>query len=279
MPAIPSPLARFFAHFPLVTVPSPHETTAAPAQPTIWAYGPPPAGHAESLDPLCRAAQAYARFIGKADAQVRWMDWEEREAAPGAALPAVHTPDGDLLVGEEVSGWFASQAHPGKGAKDDAATSSDPTQQAYLSLVATTLLPAVLAALYLSPATVAPPVVPVRSRPLLSQVAQTYLTWNDRSRRIDEVKRLRGGKTGKGVVLDLEEVEREAEEAIEALETKMAEAKGEWIGGASSPTRLDALTYAVLSVIRVLPPTCDAVLRPALERSPTLLDWVKRHDP
>lgn len=120
MPAIPSPLARFYAHFPLVTVPSPHETTAAPAQPTIWAYGPPPAGHAESLDPLCRAAQAYARFIGKADAQVRWMTWEEREAAPGAALPAVHTPDGDLLVGEEVSGWFASQTHPGKGAKDGA---------------------------------------------------------------------------------------------------------------------------------------------------------------
>lgn len=67
---------------------------------------------------------------------------------------------------------------------------------------------------------------------MLSQIAQTYLTWNDRSRRIDEVKRLRGGKTGKGVVLDLEEVEREAEEAIEALETKMAEIKGEWIGGA-----------------------------------------------
>ncbi|BGO98090.1 hypothetical protein NBRC10513v2_002090 [Rhodotorula toruloides] len=270
---IPSPLARFYSHFPLLTLPSPHLTTPAPSLPTIWAYGPPPSGHTESLDPACRAAQAYARFAGQ-KCEVRWIGWEGREGAPGGQVPALHTSEGDLFGGEELEAWLAEKA----GGKD---TTNDATHQAYLSLLTTTLLPAVLAALYLSPSTLAPSVVPIPSRPFLSSLAQIYLTWNDRSSRIDEIKRLRGGKVGKETALDLEEIEREAVEAIEAVEGKLKEqqGEGEWFGGASTPSRLDALLYALLSIVRILPPKCDSTLRPALERCPNLLAWVKKHDP
>lgn len=115
----------------------------------------------------------------------------------------------------------------------DADASAEPTHQAYLALVLTTLLPAVLAALYLAPASVAPEIVPSVARPFLSAVAHIYLTWNDRSDRIEEIKRLRGGKIGKAVALDLDEVEREAVEAIDALETKTRAASGsDWFDGA-----------------------------------------------
>lgn len=111
--------------------------------------------------------------------------------------------------------------------------SAEPSHQAYLSLVLTTLLPAVLAALYLSPASVAPEVVPTVSRPFLSSIAHVYLTWNDRSDRIEEIKRLRGGKSGKAVALDLDEVEREAVEAVDALEVKAQAARSsDWFDGA-----------------------------------------------
>ncbi|GAA5866606.1 hypothetical protein JCM3774_004028 [Rhodotorula dairenensis] len=271
---IPSPLAHFYSKFPLVTLPAPEEAyQQVPTQPKIWAYGPPPAGHSESLDPLCRAAQAYARFAF-GGAQVRWLDWDGKESSPEGRVPALHTPNGDLLTGDELDAWIASHL---TGKKD---ASAEPTHQAYLSLILTTLLPAVLAALYLAPASVAPEVVPSVPRPFLSAVAHIYLTWNDRSDRIDEIKRLRGGKIGKAVALDLDEIEREAVEAIEALETKLRAApNSDWFDGASGPSRLDALLYALLSIIRILPRACDDALRPALERSPTLLAWTKKHDP
>ena len=261
--SIPAPLARLYAKFPLYEVPAPQGTTPPPSRPTIWAYGPPPAGHRESLDPLCRAAQAFARFTLTNDAEgaadVRWMDWAGREGAPGGTLPALHTPEGDLLVGDEVSGWVAAQGAPAKGKKGSGASSlplyralrllaqrltplaaaadapppSDPSRQAFLALVLSTLLPAVLSALYLSPASLVPPVVPSRQRPVLAAVAHRYLSWNDRADRIDEIKRLRGGKAGKQAVLDLEEVEREAGETIEALEVKLGDEDPQaWYGGA-----------------------------------------------
>ncbi|BGP14444.1 hypothetical protein JCM10213_004566 [Rhodosporidiobolus nylandii] len=301
MPAIPSPLASLHSRFPLVLLPAPLSTTPAPSPSQLWALGPPPTGHSESLDPLCRALQAWTRFAGVESGKVRWVDWDGVEAAPGGSLPAVHTEEGDLLVGGDVDGWVRKQqakTEAGKGKRASGAGSEfstpgleesaagaapvpDATHQAYTSLVETSLLPAVLAALYLSPSGTAPPVCPPRSKPLLSALADTLLSWNDRRDRIEEVKRLRGGKVGKGRVLDLEEVEREAAEAMEALEVKMKakDGKGEWFGGASSPTKLDALVYALLSIVRILPPSCDTVLRPALERCPTLVDWVKRHDP
>ncbi|GAA6000221.1 hypothetical protein JCM10207_007913 [Rhodosporidiobolus poonsookiae] len=307
LPAIPSPLASLYSHFPLLLLDPQLSTTPAPSPAQLWALGPPPTGHAESLDPLCRAAQAWARFANvDLDKAVRWVDWDRVEAAPGGRLPAVHTEEGDLLVGEEVDAWLRKQ-QAGRGGKSSAkrasgtaasefgaagaaaedgatggatpTTPQDPTQQAFTALVETTLLPAVLCALYLSPRGTAPPVVPARRKPALAALAGSILSWNDRSARIEEVKRLRGGKVGKRTVLDLEEVEREAAETIEALEVKVKEAQGEWFGGAASPSQLDALLYALLSLIRILPAACDFVLRPTLERCPALVDWVKRHDP
>ena len=315
---VPSPLAHFYAKFPLVTLPAPEEAyQQTPTKLKIWAYGPPPAGHSESLDPLCRAAQAYARFAF-GGAETRWLDWDGKESSPEGRVPALHTPSGDLLTGDELDAWIASHLTDKKGRsparlflfeaetanKDVPHTdaSAEPSHQAYLPLVLTTLLPAVLAALYLSPASVAPEVVPTVSRPFLSSIAHVYLTWNDRSDRIDEIKRLRGGKSGKAVALDLDEVEREAVEAVDALEVKAQAARNpDWFDGArwasllslstrqsrliiilfvcSGPSKLDALLYALLSIIKILPRACDDALRPALDRSPALLDWIKKHDP
>jgi hypothetical protein len=47
----------------------------------------------------------------------------------------------------------------------------------------------------------------------------------------------------------------------------------------SGPSKLDALLYALLSIIKILPRACDDALRPALERSPALLEWIEKHDP
>lgn len=109
---IPSPLAAFYAKFPLVELPAPTDAAGTlppqtPSRAKIWALGPPPAGHAESLDPLCRAAQAYARFAF-GGAETRWLAWENRNSSPEGQLPALHTPNGDLLTGEELDAWIAS---------------------------------------------------------------------------------------------------------------------------------------------------------------------------
>ncbi|GAA5855912.1 hypothetical protein JCM8547_000411 [Rhodosporidiobolus lusitaniae] len=302
MPAIPAPLSSFYQKFPLVLLDPLQPSTPAPSPAQLWALGPPPSGHSESVDPLCRVSQAFARFAQvPLQRETRWVGWDNVEAAPGGVLPAVHTETGDLLVGEEVDNWVGREMRKieqggkkrasnggasefGSPGRDDAASTpaaQDPTHQAYFALVESTLLPAVLSSLYLSPPGTAPLVVPSTPKPVLSALAGSLLSWNDRSRRIEEVKRLRGAKGGKKSVLDLEEVEREAKETIEALEEKLRAAggKGEWFGGASSPTRLDALIYALLSIVRILPSSCDYVLRPALERSPALLAWVKKHDP
>lgn len=246
--AIPSPLSSFYQHFPLLLLPSHIQSSVPPSLSQIWALGPPPTGHSESLDPLCRAAQAFTRFANlPVDDKVRWVTWDQREVAPGGAFPAVHATNGDLLVGEQVEEWLSKELAKGGKASDggkrtDEASSperksaqQDPTHQAYTALVESALLPAVLCALYLSPAGTAPAVVPQRRKPVLSALAGSLLSWNDRSERIEEVKRLRGGKGGKKTVLDLEEVEREAGEALEALEVKIkAVSKGretKWFGG------------------------------------------------
>ncbi|GAA5890629.1 hypothetical protein JCM5296_004321 [Sporobolomyces johnsonii] len=290
---VPSPLAPLYAYFPLVTYSSPNDvgTTPAPPLPTLWALGPPPTGHRESLDPLCRQAQAWARFSG-IQAEPRWL--QHGAGAPGGSLPALHLPEGDLLGAEEVGGWIASAAQAGTGkkrsssgagagaAQDDAPPAADPTVQAYSSLVETTLLPAVMAALYLSPSS-PPRVVPDPSLPILSAVAAKFLGVAEKRDRIAQVKRMRGGKVGSRVVLDLEEVEREAVEALEALEVKMqaTEGRGEWFHGSSSPSKLDAMLYSLLSIISVLPVSGDGgALRSAFDsRCPALVGWVKRHDP
>lgn len=112
---IPSPLAHFYAKFPLVTLPAPAEAyQQTPTKPRIWAFGPPPAGHAESLDPLCRAAQAYARFAF-GGAETRWLDWDGKESSPEGRVPALHTPTGDLLTGDELDAWIASHLTGKKG--------------------------------------------------------------------------------------------------------------------------------------------------------------------
>lgn len=47
----------------------------------------------------------------------------------------------------------------------------------------------------------------------------------------------------------------------------------------SAPTELDAWIYALLSTVLVLPFSSNSALREKLDRSPTLLAWVKEKKP
>ncbi|GAA6005652.1 hypothetical protein JCM11491_003714 [Sporobolomyces phaffii] len=296
---VPSPLAPVYAYFPLVTVSndsSADATTPAPARPTLWLAGPPPAGHRESLDPQCRAAQALARFseLDAADAP-RYLS--DGLGAPGGRLPCLHLPDGDLVEADRVTDWIVASSssssssasrspRPATHSNDDADKDKvdDPVVEAYTSLVETTLLPAVVAAVYLVPSGSAPPVVPVRKRPFLADLAARWLGVATRNDRIADVHRLRGTGTGTGqhggAALDLDEVERDAVTALEALEAKAQEHNGIWFLPSTSPTRLDALLYALVSIIAVLPAKGDSgLLRTTLERCPTLTRWYKSHEP
>lgn len=251
---VPSPLAPLYAYFPLLTVPNDDSTTPAPSKPTLWVLGPPPTGHKESIDPVCRQAQAFARF-SQVDAQPRYLP--HGQGAPGGNLPALHLPQGDLIESEGVHGWISTGNFDGKVDEkqqdkekrdNDDVTPQDPILQAYTSLVETTLLPAVVAALYLLPT--APQVTPSPNLPFLSQLASKWLGISKRQDRISQVKRLRGGKVGSKVVLDLEEVEREAVEALQALEDKMRESRGdgEWFLGARYVFRLPNETINSLTL-------------------------------
>lgn len=301
LPSIPIPplVATVFAHFPLVTYPSPDLlSTSAPSAPTLWLLGPPPSptSSSESLDPTCREAQAFARF-NDVKVEVRWLSTPA--GAVEGILPSLHLPSGDLLSSSEVEAWLANPSTSLSPPPPELSEpEKDPTHQAYSALLSTTLLPAVLSSLYLSPSP-PPPVVPTLSRPFLSAYAAYFASLGARRDRIAEVKRLRGGKGGVLSVLDLEEVEREGVETVRALEVKLQAAGGAegWFGGSPcvlslrdrargggadevlvrrKPTALDARLYALLSIVMLLPYGPQAPLRQELERSPTLTAWVKR---
>lgn len=219
---VPSPLAPLYAYFPLLTVSNSDTTTPAPSKPTLWVLGPPPPGHQESLDPISRQVQAFARF-SQLDAQPRYLS--NGNGAPGGTLPSLHTPQGDLIETEGINKWIEDQSKTASGSAekgDDEELPLDPVLQAYTSLIETTLLPAVLAALYLLPSS-APSVTPSLALPFLSQLASNWLGIREKQDRISQVKKLRGGKVGAKVVLDLEEVEREAVESLQAIEDKFNE--------------------------------------------------------
>jgi hypothetical protein len=65
-------------------------------------------------------------------------------------------------------------------------------------------------------------------------LAQKWLGISEKQEKISQVKKLRGGKVGRKTVLDLEEVEREAVEALDALEEKFQEGNenDQWFLGA-----------------------------------------------
>ncbi|GAA5909446.1 uncharacterized protein JCM6883_003947 [Sporobolomyces salmoneus] len=286
---VPSPLAPLYAYFPLLIVSNDDSTTPAPSKPTLWVLGPPPTGHQESLDPVCRQAQAFARFSGM-DCQPRYLS--DGLGAPGGTLPSLHLPQGDLIETERVVEWIEKNSRSSDGGattkqsqeekEDSTERPIDPVVQAYTSLVETTLLPAVVAALYLLPSSAAPSVTPTTSLPWLSNLAAKWLGIGQKQEKISQVKKLRGGKVGKNTVLDLEEVEREAVEALEALEEKFEGQKKDerWFLGANSPTQLDASVYSLLSIISVLPAKGDSgILRTTLERCPNLSRWYKSHEP
>ncbi|KAK4058525.1 hypothetical protein OIO90_000687 [Microbotryomycetes sp. JL221] len=256
--AMPKVVSSIFGAFPLVTYPSEQPpSSGTPSKPTLWLYGPPPQNNengsngknaSESLDPKCRQAQALARFTGL-DCEYKWF--QTAAGAPGQTLPSLHLPTGDLLLTDEISKHLTTSS-TAKSSNDnpEATTSSvpgspdpaaDSTVQAFSALLQTALFPAVLAALYLNGSAdshSAAAVVPQRQLPIVTSVFMSLTSRQERSQRVAEIKKLRGGKEGARVVLDLEAVERDAVEALGAFEAKMraTEVDGPYFGGQSSPT-------------------------------------------
>ncbi|KAM0788528.1 hypothetical protein ACM66B_001656 [Microbotryomycetes sp. NB124-2] len=293
--AMPGFVSSVFSTFPLVTwQPDEPPLSGQPPQATLWLYGPPslPARSSstkaapESLDPNCRQAQALARFTGLKDCTVKWL--ETAAGAPGQTLPALHLSTGELLSTDEIPQHLIGQSQASTAAdksqtgspqpgSPDPSTASDPTRQAFTALLQTALLPAVLAALYLGPqSSQRVSVLPQRQLPFVTSIFMSLNSRQERSERIAEIKKLRGGKEGPRVVLDLEAVEREAVEALGAFEAKMrsTEADGPYFGGHGSPDQLDAWLYAVLSIITELPRSNAIALKEKLDRCPSLLAWV-----
>ena len=292
---VPPFVAQVFSSFPLVLYPSPCTSTPPPTVPTLWLLRSPKSNSStDSSDPYSRQAQALARFTNF-QVQVRWMD--SAAGAPGEALPALHLPNGELLATEEALAHLSAP----KSSSTSTSTSTsaeDPSIAAYQSLLSTSLLPAVLACLYLSPSPSPSP----SSAPLLVRLLHSVQAPSARTALIAQVKRLRGGKEGTRRPLDLEALERDAVSALGALEAKMREGEGggPWFGGAGcvvffyvrvsspqcadlslppenrSPSALDAMLYALLSIVQELPHgTASGPLKEKLERCPSLVAWVK----
>lgn len=226
---MPGWLRDAYAVFPLITYPAP-QAKSLPKLPTLWLLGPPPStGSSFSLDPDCRIAQALAQFAG-VKVGVKWVS--SSAGGVGRRVPNLHLPDGSLLSHEDLPTWFLhpdSRANPSKA---QPAAPQDPIYQAFRSLIRSSLLPATLAAVYLAQSP--PAVTPPKAEPFLSSLASSVGAKLERRAKVAEVQKLRGGKAG---YLDLDELDREAVDALEAFETKLKERSKEggiegWFDGA-----------------------------------------------
>lgn len=334
LPSFPIPplISTFFSYFPLVTYDSDLAPSTTPNEPTLWLIGPPSSSSASSsskqnqhdlsLDPICRQLQVWARFNQRVIA-VRW--WSTHECAVGVSstsvkggedsegrLPILHLSNGVLLGREEAGEWLKTDKKPltreiaaaisGETSVEQEDEEEDGLHLAYSSLLRSTLLPAVLASVYLLPLPASFKVTPSQSLPILREPVEGIRKMEETRARIQQIKKLRNGASSSlGAGLDLEEVEREGMSTIEILEKKMEEGgTPSWFGGVrfvsfscsllcymssmltllsrshSAPTRLDAMIYALLSIILQLPrskPT-SSLLREKLESSPALMSWI-----
>lgn len=174
------------------------------------------------------------------------MKWcRNGNGSPGGTLPSLHLPKGDLIDSENVYSILSAISTGGTSSseKQDEEESEevevDPIVQAYTSLISTTLLPSIYASLYLTPTEHLSVTPSIASLPWLSRLARNYLSISERRDRLKEVGRMRGGGKaggGKTETLDLEELEREAKEALEAIEEKFGETSaqgGKWFLGST----------------------------------------------
>ncbi|SCZ93492.1 BZ3500_MvSof-1268-A1-R1_Chr6-3g08697 [Microbotryum saponariae] len=297
IPSIPMPglVRSFFSHFPLVVYDAPPTATPAPSKPTLWLLGPPPASSSssstdptsqpQSLDPYSRYAATLARFSQLGAVELRWCS--SPLGAPQSRLPALHLPNGDLLSREEIPDWFhqQQQEHRSKQSRSSSPTSSsrapsggdvEASRLAYLSLIQSALLPALLSSLYLAPKPV--PLVPSSQAPYLTSLVQSLSGRSERTERIKQIKALQARHDiGFEAGLDVDKVELGAKETIEAVEVKLASMKkSSWWDGAESATDLDAWLYTCLSIVLDLPRNeTTRSLKDQLDRAPTLMNWVQ----
>lgn len=246
LPAVPMPqiVSDIFSQFPLISYPSPNNTTPPPSKPTLWIKSSltiktfssaSTSNHSnissptQSLDPYSLQAQTLARFLN-VDHETRYLSTSA--GAPGGKLPSLHLPNGELLSSTEVIPWLIEK----QGKATTISSNEDPVHQAFTALVQTSVLPAVLAITNLSPSSSSSKINNVgnlansEEKPFLTGLVESFFAMGERREMISEVKKLRGGSVGTRGVLDLEMVEREAMEALNALESKMKSDGGEWFG-------------------------------------------------
>lgn len=210
--------ARALAHFPLVTYPS----SLAPSSPRteeriiLWLVGTNTS--AESLDPLSRQLQALARFTGRA-VEVR------------SSEETYLTRDNTAFRGDKAIAFLGTTT---------VQREQETIHKAYSTLINATLLPALLATIYLSPSpspststSTAPPA------PFLLSLLQIYTAFLSRRETIKQIKKLRLAHGAGEGILELEELEREGVECIRNLEEKFEEqgTPGWFCGNRFAPLR------------------------------------------
>ncbi|CAD6586538.1 MAG: hypothetical protein CYPHOPRED_003604 [Cyphobasidiales sp. Tagirdzhanova-0007] len=266
MPA-PAFIQRILSSFPIVeyteqVVPSPSgsQYPSVPREPTLWIYGPGIDKERESFDLACLAAQAQAAFSG---VKVERRDLTVSEGAPGAILPALHLDNGDLLPSDAISGWIAKQAQACKGKKKAHEKSEDGgyslrsdtekdreenvniQTRTYTSLIEAKLTPALLGHLYLTPAVYRNLTVPLYypqtlshgtptnpASPLFTRYGHAALAKSHRLEvQAQIVATINKSGAGRNAKLDLEELQRNGEEAIQILADKMDREANGWFFG------------------------------------------------
>ena len=207
--------AQFLAQFPLITYLSPLSPPQAETKDRIilWLVGREEEG--ETRDPLSRQLVTLARFLGRGT-EVKWGN------------KGFMTVDNKYYDQDKALIYLAGTATTTKNQGNKESTTST-MQSAYTALIHSTLLPALLATLYLSPPSPSPSNAPTA---FLSSLLQIYTTHQSRKEIIQHIKSLRlSAGSGEGI-LELEQLEREGVDCIKNLEEKFTqEGTLGWFGG------------------------------------------------
>lgn len=99
--ALPAPLRRFFALFPLHTYPE-DRVSSRLTQPTLWILPPPPSSRL-SGDVECLKVQAELALRGIKEISFRWDI--HPDGGINGSLPCLLLPDGDLLGTKRILAW------------------------------------------------------------------------------------------------------------------------------------------------------------------------------
>ena len=216
--------SKALAHFPLVTYPAPIAASIPQTEERIILWLSNAETQAESLDPLSRQLQSLARFTGRTV--------ESRYARNRST--AYSTRDNKSFDQAQSLAYFTQS----DTANDK--TKNSTIHAAYSALLNSTLLPAVLATIYLSPPSPSSTPSSQPATPFLVSLLEIYTNFQSRKETIQQIKKLRLANGAGDGILELEELEREGVDCIKNLEEKFEEqgTPGWFCGNRSAPLLL-----------------------------------------